>query len=136
MRSFLLYLQVGYLLLFCGLSFTSVFIESDPLALGGFIFAVIWLLGLIILRWQRMVGGITITVCSLLLLLSGLYGQITRVNFISENGGMENPDGMGSPMAFLLGWMVMTLLCFLPGIVFFSSNALALWRTSRVKKIA
>jgi len=104
--------------------------------LGGFIFAVIWLLGLIILRWQRMVGGITITVCSLLLLLSGLYGQITRVNFISENGGMENPDGMGSPMAFLLGWMVMTLLCFLPGIVFFSSNALALWRTSRVKKIA
>ena len=32
-----------------------------------------------------------------------LYQTIKRINFVLENGGMERPEGQGSPLAFLLG---------------------------------
>ena len=38
-------------------------------------------------------------------ILLGLYFIALRINFILENGGMESPDGMGSPMAFLIGFL-------------------------------
>ena len=42
-----------------------------------------------------------------------LIQEIRRVLFIFENGGMEKANGLGSPMAFLLG-MSFELILFIP----------------------
>ena len=39
-----------------------------------------------------------------------------RIAFIVENGAMEPPDGMGSPAAFVLGWLTEQLFTSVPAI--------------------
>lgn len=79
--------------------------------------AVLWVVaGLLLLRPR--VG----LYCGVVVLLppAGLYGYqlVRRISFIITNGSMEPADGMGSPMAFLLGW-IMESIVLLPTVIAF-----------------
>ncbi len=54
---------------------------------------------------------------SLPLMILGIFLLGSRLFFIFENGGMEGPDGMGSPMAFLIGFVFEQIFCSLAGAV-------------------
>jgi hypothetical protein len=54
---------------------------------------------------------------SLALLVLGCLFHYVRIRFMIENGGMEGPGGYGSPVAFLLGWIMTTIIFFVPGLV-------------------
>ena len=59
---------------------------------------------------------------SFVTLAIGTLFHLLRIGFIIKNGGMEPPDGMGSPMAFILGWIFTTVFMFLPGLAFVAWN--------------
>ncbi len=44
----------------------------------------------------------------------GMFLMYSRFSFIVENGGMEGPDGVGSPLAFLIGFAFEQLFFTLP----------------------
>jgi hypothetical protein len=63
-------------------------------------------------------------------LLIGVYLFERRVQFIFENGGMEPPDGYGSPLAFLIGWISEQLFSSVPAL----SLLLVLRRSQRARR--
>lgn len=56
----------------------------------------------------------------------GTFFHYARVDFIIKNGGMEGPNGFGSPLAFLIGWIFTTVVFFIPGVLFVIWNVLAI----------
>jgi hypothetical protein len=56
----------------------------------------------------------------------GCFFHYSRIRFMIDNGSMEGPDGYGSPLAFLLGWITTTVIFFLPGLVWTAWNLYAI----------
>ncbi len=63
-----------------------------------------------------------------------LMQAIKRISFLLKNGGMELPNGMGSPLAFLIG-MVSELVFFIPLTIVLISGLIYLFKKRKeVKK--
>lgn len=69
---------------------------------------------------------------SLGVLAAGTFFHYVRIDFILRNGGMEGPRGYGSPVAFLLGWLMTTVVLFVPGVVFSIWNGREIIRHRRL----
>jgi hypothetical protein len=78
--------------------------------------AAVWALTLVLHLLRSKAAFVTATIWVLMLGLP-LAFQVVRRAYHWITVGMDSPDGMGSPMAFLLGfvleWLVLAPLCFM-----------------------
>ncbi len=79
--------------------------EARPFSLALGASASIGIAGGVLLLFRLRSGAVAVAVFVASQLLAGLWFFWLRVQFIIENGGMEGPDGYGSPLAFLIGWI-------------------------------
>jgi hypothetical protein len=122
-------LLVLYALLMCVLSATSVGrVLLFVVAFGG----ATALVGGLQLVARRKEGLQVAFIGVAVLLTVGLVSLGMRAAFVVSNGGIEGPDGFGSPMAFLIG------LAFEQGLFTLPSSGLmwSLWRTRRAAAAA
>lgn len=93
--------------------------------------ALFWIIAVLLLLRRR--AGLYMG-AAVLLPPVGVYGfqQIRRIWFILKNGGMEPVDGMGSPMAFLIGWIFESVLL-LPFVAAFIACVVFILRFHRDK---
>lgn len=73
--------------------------------------------------------SLQLSILAVLLLLAPLSHRfISRFIFMAENHGMEGPNGLGSPMAFLIGFVTESFF-FLPLMFLFITGLIVLFRS-------
>ena len=82
----------------------------------------IWIVGAILAATNNSWADWFLLVGSTALLGLGLFFCATRVIFMIRNKGLELPDGTGSPVMFILGWVFQIVLFLIPGLSFFIWN--------------
>ncbi len=101
-------------------------VDGFELALGAFSLAW-WVVGILLIRGVR--GALTAALALIAVPWSLVVTQtVWRVEFIIREGGMERADGLGSPLAFLTGWIVELSFVFIPLTIIAARVGWELWR--------
>ena len=115
-------LQLGYGLVLTLYFMSTLFGQGDLKAIPWLIWPFCCVAGSILAFTGIPLGDRLLLWSSFVTLAIGTLFHVVRIGFIIKNGGMEPPDGMGSPMAFILGWLFTTILIFMPGLIFVAWN--------------
>jgi len=107
---------------------TATDLITLPFALAFLIGGILAFRHLSIANWLLLLG-------SLGPLALGSFFHYARIDFIIKNSGMEGPNGHGSPLAFLIGWVFTTLIFFIPGLLFTIWNFISI-RKSRTRRLS
>jgi hypothetical protein len=115
-------LQLCYSLVMALYFLSILFGQGDLKAIPWLLWPFCGVAGSLLIYMGNQVGDRLLLWSSLATLAIGTLFHVLRIGFIIKNGGMEPPDGMGSPMAFILGWAFTTVLIFIPGVLFVAWN--------------